>query len=90
MEHDEVIGYALKCGEGNPICFRDTQMTVKVSGEQSGGAYSLIEMCHPANVGPASHVHPTGPEAFYVLEGEYTIHCDHRVFATQPGDFVLR
>ena len=64
-------------------------MTVKVSGEQSGGAYSLIEMRHPANVGPASHVHPTGSEAFYVLEGEYTIQCNQSVYTAQSGDFVL-
>ena len=89
MEQEPILGYALKSGEGVQISFRGTQMTVKASAEQSGGAYSLIEMRHPADVGPASHIHPTAPEAFYVLEGEYTIHCDRDVYIAQPGDFVL-
>ena len=89
MELDESFGYALKNGEGVQIDFRGTQMTVKASAEQSGGAYSLIEMRHPSNVGPASHVHPAAPEAFYVLEGEYTIHCDRNSYTAHSGDFVL-
>ncbi len=89
MAQDERLGYALKSGEGIKIDFRGTKMTLKVSGEQSEGAYSLLEMVHPANVGPASHIHPTGAEAFYVLEGEYTIQCDQRVYTAQVGDFVL-
>jgi quercetin dioxygenase-like cupin family protein len=82
-------GYALKAGEGIKIVFRGTEMTVKVSAEESQGVYSAIEMTHPPNVGPASHVHPKGAEAFYVLEGEYTIHCDEEVYTAHCGDFVF-
>jgi quercetin dioxygenase-like cupin family protein len=82
-------GYALKAGEGAKIDFRGTKMTVKVGAEASQGVYSLIEMVHPPNVGPASHVHPKGAEAFYVLEGEYTIHCDEDVYTAHSGDFVF-
>ena len=88
-EQHKPTGYALKSGEGTQIDFRSTQMTVKASAEQSGGAYSLIEMRHPANVGPASHVHPASSEAFYVLEGAYTIQCDRNLYIAEPGDFVL-
>jgi quercetin dioxygenase-like cupin family protein len=89
MRQDQALGYALKKGEGVQIDFRGTKMTMKVSGAQSEEAYSLIEMTHPANAGPAQHIHPTGSEAFYVLEGEYTIHCDQSVYVAQAGDFVL-
>lgn len=47
MAQNEKRGYALKRGEGTHIDFRGTKMTVKVSQEQSEGAYSLIEMAHP-------------------------------------------
>jgi hypothetical protein len=43
MTQNEKHGYALKNGEGAHIDFRGTKMTVKVSEEQSEGAYSLIE-----------------------------------------------
>ena len=81
-------GYGLKRGEGQTIDFRGTKMTVKVPGAQVGESYSLIEMVHPPNVGPASHIHPTGAEAFYVLDGAYTIHCGEEVYRAAPGDFV--
>ena len=89
MTEKEKRGYALKSGEGTHIDFRGTKMTVKVSEEQSEGTYSLIEMVHPPNVGPALHIHPKGAEAFYVLEGEYTIHCGEDVYTAGAGDFVF-
>ena len=50
------------------------QMTVKISGAASGGAYSLIEYCHaPGAAGPPPHIHHRHEEAFYVLEGELTL-----------------
>ena len=81
-------GYALKSGEGPSIEFRGTKMTVKLSGAASEESYSLIEMVHPSGVGPALHIHPTGAEAFYVLEGHYTIHCGERQYEAAAGDFV--
>ncbi len=89
MTQNERRGYALKSGEGTHIDFRGTKMIVKVSEEQSEGAYSLIEMAHPPNVGPALHVHPKGAEAFYVLEGTYAIRCGQDVYTANVGDFVF-
>lgn len=47
-------------------------MTVNLSGTDTMGAYSVIEMIHPPNVGPALHIHPRGPESFFIIEGSYT------------------
>jgi mannose-6-phosphate isomerase-like protein (cupin superfamily) len=85
MREDETDGYALKAGKGIQIDFRGTKMTVKVAEE----AYSFMEMLHPPNVGPATHIHPKGSEAFYVLEGEYTIHCNEEIYSAHSGDFVF-
>src|ERR1019366_2560408 len=65
-------GYALRPNGGREILFRGTRMHVKV-GYAEGTAYSLIEMAHAPNVGPALHRHPGGDEAFYILDGEYEI-----------------
>jgi quercetin dioxygenase-like cupin family protein len=81
-------GYALPRGGGREILFRGTRMNVKV-GHAEGGVYSLIEMAHPPNVGPALHRHPGGDEAFYVLEGEYDIRCGDDAFIGTPGAFVF-
>src|SRR5215469_4856753 len=80
--------YALGPNGGREILFRGTRMHVKV-GDSEGAAYSLIEMAHPPNVGPALHRHPGGDEAFYVLDGEYEIRCGDEVFVGTSGSFVF-
>ncbi|MGI0020786.1 MAG: cupin domain-containing protein [Nitrososphaera sp.] len=82
-------GHALKSGKGIQVNFRGTRMVVKVSGEQSEGAYTLIEMTHPPDAGPALHVHPKAAEAYYVLEGEYSIRYGEKQILAKAGDFVF-
>lgn len=64
-------------------------MTIKVSERDPDGRYSLIKMSHLANSGPALHVHPNSPEAYYVLEGEYVIHFGENIRNAYAGDFVF-
>ena len=80
-------GFVLSEEEGEQINFRGTRMLVKVSNDDSEGRYSLIEMTHPPSIGPALHIHPHAPEAYYVLEGEYSIQCNNRVY--QPKQEIL-
>jgi quercetin dioxygenase-like cupin family protein len=82
-------GFKLKKGKGTTINFRGTKMTVKVSGDDSDGRYTLIEMEHPPNTGPALHTHSKAPEAYYVLDGQYSIRRDNEIYHAQPGDFVF-
>jgi mannose-6-phosphate isomerase-like protein (cupin superfamily) len=86
---DDAQGYALKDGEGIRIDFRGTKILVKVSGEKSERLYTLLEMTHPPNVGPALHVHPKAPEAYYVLEGEYSVRYGDEAVLAKAGDFVF-
>ena len=89
MSNNKNDGYGLKKGEGIKINFRGTKMTLKVSGSDSEGNYSLIEMIHPPNTGPALHIHSNAPEAYYVLEGNYSIKCGDREYQSQYGGFVF-
>lgn len=82
-------GFKLKENEGTKINFHGTKMTVKVSGDDSIGRYTLIEMEHPPNTGPALHIHSNAPEAYYVLDGQYSIRCDKETYQSLPGDFVF-
>ena len=64
-------------------------MTLKVSGSNSEGKYSLIEIIHPPNTKPALHIHSNAPEAYFVLDGSYSIRCGDREYQAYPGDFVF-
>lgn len=82
-------GFKLKENEGTKINFHGTKMTIKVSGDDSDCGYTLIEMEHPPNTGPALHIHSNAPEAYYVLDGQYSIRCDEETYQSLPGDFVF-
>jgi quercetin dioxygenase-like cupin family protein len=45
-------------------------------------------MVHPPKIGPALHIHPSAPEAYYVLKGDYIIRCG-KTYHSQTGDFVF-
>jgi uncharacterized cupin superfamily protein len=58
-------------------------LTIKVAGEDTDGAYTIVQNVSPPSGGPPLHLHHREDEAFYVLEGEYEIQSgDDRINAT--------
>jgi uncharacterized cupin superfamily protein len=62
--------------------------TVKASGEDTGGAFALIEVLVPPQSGPPPHVHSREDEAFYILEGEFEVHINEQRVTAGPGSWV--
>jgi quercetin dioxygenase-like cupin family protein len=54
-----------------PLWFLGTLVHVKLSGEQTGGLFSLQEAVLPRGAAPPLHSHPQA-ETLYVLEGDIT------------------
>jgi len=67
------LGYLLDENEGEAFWLLGMLETIRISREDTGGAYGLIEIALPAGVGPPWHVHPEEDEWIYVLEGELTV-----------------
>lgn len=82
-------GYVLRAGDGPHMWFLDTRMSVRAGGEQTGGAFTLLEWSAPAGFGPPRHCHDREDEAFYLLEGGIEVDCGDRHWAAGPGDFVF-
>jgi quercetin dioxygenase-like cupin family protein len=78
----------LKSGEGRSVWVVGDRYTIKTSGEETGGAFALIETLVPPGGGPPPHIHRREDEAFYVLEGELLFHADGRSFAAVAGTWV--
>lgn len=57
---------------------------VKVSGEESGGALTVVEMTMPPHMGPPPHTH-SGGEVVYVLEGQLAYHIGDETIDALPG-----
>lgn len=81
--------YALARAEGQAIWFLDTLTFVKATGEQSGGAFGLIEHVAPPGSGSPYHVHHAEEEIFYVLEGELTFISGDDKFTGTAGSYVF-
>jgi mannose-6-phosphate isomerase-like protein (cupin superfamily) len=60
-------------------------ITCKVSGDQTQGAYAVVEEMSPPQGGPPLHLHSRTDEIFYILEGEYQVVCGNRTFNAPQG-----
>ncbi|NPV75375.1 MAG: quercetin 2,3-dioxygenase [Anaerolineae bacterium] len=81
--------YTLAREEGQPIWFLGTLMILKATGENTNGAYGLIEQTLPPGFAPPLHVHHREDEAFYLLEGAATFTCGNQTMKAVPGSYVF-
>jgi quercetin dioxygenase-like cupin family protein len=63
-------------------------LTVVATGEQTGGAFSLMEELLPRGAEPPPHVHHREDESFVILDGALTVRVGDTVFEARPGSFV--
>jgi quercetin dioxygenase-like cupin family protein len=62
---------------------------VLVSGKQTNGAFSTIEMLVPPQNGPGPHSHARFYESFYILDGEVEVHSEAGSYTAIKGSFVV-
>lgn len=76
--------------EESPVWFLGVPTAVRASGENTGGAFGLVEswMMPPSFASPY-HVHHREDEAFYVVEGELAVICDGKWIKAGPGTYVF-
>ena len=75
-------------GEGQVISGRDV-LTLKATGEETGGSIGFLEAITQPGVGPPRHVHYSSDELFYVLEGQFQFLAGERLVDAPPGTFVF-
>lgn len=59
-----------------------------VTGEETGGAYVIMEATVPVGNGPPMHVHSLEDEGFHVLAGEVDFEAEGRTVRAGPGTFI--
>ena len=82
------VPIARHAGEGQALWFLGSLVTIKASGEDTGGRMAVIEHLSPRGSGSPLHVHRNEDESFYVLEGELTMWVDGQTIAAPKGSFV--
>lgn len=76
------FGQPLKLPDGSPLF-------IKVSTQDSGGAFFLTEQPSGAKGGPPKHFHHDEDEWFYCLAGDYIVEVGAQRYLLKPGDSVL-
>jgi mannose-6-phosphate isomerase-like protein (cupin superfamily) len=78
-------GYAVAAGEGERIWIVGDTMTLKSTGESTGGSLALVENLTAPVGGPPPHLHTREDEFFYVLDGTFEIRIGDEVHALGAG-----
>ena len=65
----------------------DTHRTI-ISGQQTNGAYALVEMLIPPNGGPPPHSHVETQEAFYIIDGQIEVITKEKKYSATKGSYV--
>lgn len=90
MKEDVAGGaYGLKEGEGEARWWLGGLSTIKATGEETDGRYTLVEALEPQGVEVPLHVHHNEDESFYALEGEMTFYVGEETYKAGPGSFVF-
>jgi len=56
--------------------FHGSKFTIKVLTSETNGNFTVLDVIHPPNLGPGTHIHPRGSETFYIVEGDYEFILD--------------
>ena len=66
-----------------------TLATIKATGKETEGLYTLVEVVEPEGAEALLHVHHREDEVFWVLEGELTFEVGEETIKASPGSFLL-
>ena len=82
-------GYGLAAGDGERIWIVGDTMTLKATGERTGGSLVLLENLTTPGGGPPPHVHTREDEFWFVLDGTFEVRVGDEVHALGPGGFAF-
>lgn len=74
--------------KNQPFDFHGSQFTIKVLTSESNDRYTILDVLHKPNTGPAKHKHPAGPETFCIVEGRYQFFLEGKLIQAKDGDVV--
>lgn len=79
--------YAVPPGEGKVLI--PGRALLRISAQQTGDAFELIELAGPEGDGPPPHIHLDRHELFYVLQGTVEFNVGHDTISAEAGSLVF-
>jgi quercetin dioxygenase-like cupin family protein len=75
-------------GKGSSLWWGDILVTFKVTSEDTGGAFSVMEDIVPPHYSTPLHVHSLEDERVYIAAGDFKFQVGEEIFHATTGDYV--
>jgi quercetin dioxygenase-like cupin family protein len=62
---------------------------IKATADDTGGLMTIVEVTHPPGAEAPPHVHHREDEAFWILEGDVTLHVGDATIEASAGDYAF-
>lgn len=80
---------AVTANDGTHLTVLGDQITIKLTGDDTQGAFMMFENTNPPGHGIPMHVHRNEDETFYILEGEVEVQLGDKAITAHAGDTVF-
>ena len=88
MENSKAAPVAKGPQDGQNLSVVGDNYRILVTGEETGGAYAVIDMLVPPGGGPGPHAHAGFSESFFVIDGEIEVKSEVSTYVARRGAFV--
>jgi quercetin dioxygenase-like cupin family protein len=86
----EALGaVALRSGEGEARWWFGQLAEIKATAADTGGQFTIVEVTCAAGFEAPLHVHHREDEAFWILDGEVTLHVGEETIEASAGDYAF-
>ena len=79
----------VRASEGEVLDRLGDRQVIKIAGENTGGAFALIEQSYGPGRGSACHIHDAQDHVLQVISGRIDLRLDDREQRLEHGDLVL-
>lgn len=76
-------------GHGQKLNVLGDNQTIKLSGRDTGDAFTIVENYNDPGVGIPMHVHENEDEVFLILEGQMEFETQGEISVLSPGDMIF-
>jgi quercetin dioxygenase-like cupin family protein len=87
MANQNQVKY-LAAGTGATYWGPGDELRFLITGEETNGAFCIMEASVAPGGGPPPHIHHREDESFFLLQGALTVNVGDKTLHASPGDFV--
>lgn len=76
-------------GQGKSLNVLGDSQTIKLTGKDTGGLFTIVENYNNPGIGIPMHVHENEDEIFHIIEGQMEFETQGKTTILNPGDMIF-